>query len=133
MQSRINFSKSDEEKISSLATWATLVAVVSVVSGVVDSVTKLIAHSGEGAKLVGTLFGAILGLGIAVLLSLFLYQAGQSFRMMATTDDADEHHLIAGFDKLRAYFMAMGIILIIVLSLGGLVLLGALTCGLSRF
>jgi hypothetical protein len=52
---------------------------------------------------------------------------------MATTDGADEHYLIQGFDKLRAYFMAMGIILIIVLSIGGLVLLGALTCGLSRF
>jgi|GEM_PF-2931802 hypothetical protein len=133
MQQRINFSQRDEQKISSLANWATLIAVVSVVSGVLETGTKLLTNGGEGAQLIGTLLGAMLGLGIALLLSVFLYQAGQSFRLMATTDGADEHYLIQGFDKLRAYFMAMGIILIIVLSIGGLVLLGALTCGLSRF
>lgn len=123
---RIAFSKEDEERIASAAVWGIVVAVTSIASAVLSLVLSFVGRGNAAAAI-----GQLVSLTVSVLLAIWLYQASVAFRKVALTDVADQQYLLEGFRKLRAYFMAMGIILIVLLSLGVLVFMGALMCRLA--
>ncbi len=125
---RIPFSRQDEARIQSAARWGGIAAVSSVSASLLDLIIK-IAH-GHGLGLAGIIAGSSVGLTITFILALYLYRASVAFRKVATTDEADEHYLLEGFEELRRHFKVMGILLIIVTSLGGVAILGSLVCNL---
>jgi hypothetical protein len=119
----IPFAKEDEERIASVGVWGVIAAVTSIGSTVLSAVVALM---GKGAS---ALFTQVIAVTLNLILGIWLLQASSAFSKVATTDEADQHYLLLGFAKLRAYFMMTGIIIIIAVSLGVLLLLGALTCG----
>lgn len=129
-RARIPFAPEDEEKIASAGLWAMIAAIVSIASGVVDMAVKFINAGTNVAAAAGVFIGSAIGITITVILGIWLYQAGSAFRKIAITDVADERYLLDGFTKLRNYFMMLGILFIIGVSLAGIVLLMALSCGL---
>jgi hypothetical protein len=136
---RIPFSPGDEERIASAGLWGIIVAVTSIASTLLSvgaAVLSMLRLSGSlgslggvGSSLYMMLIPAAVGLAIQVFLAVWLLQASLAFRKVALTDEADQHYLLRGFHKLRNYFMMIGILIIIGVSLGVLALTGALTCG----
>ena len=138
---RIPFSPGDEERIASAGLWGIIVAVTSIASTLLSvgaavlTVVRLsgslasLGSLGGGSSLYMMLIPAAVGLAIQVFLAVWLLQASLAFRKVALTDEADQHYLLRGFHKLRNYFMMIGILIIIGVSLGVLALTGALTCG----
>lgn len=127
---RIPFQKEDEERIASAGIWGMIAAVTSIGSTLIGAVVALM---GKGTT---ALFTQTISITLNIILGIWLLQASSAFRKVATTDEADQHYLLLGFAKLRAYFMMTGIIIIIAVSLAVLAFLGALTCGAmmrSRF
>ncbi|MFH1086079.1 MAG: hypothetical protein V1772_09990 [Chloroflexota bacterium] len=131
---RIPFSVGDEERIASAGLWGIIVALSSIISSLLGVGTSLLTALRMPGDLVSpmvylSLIPAGLGLAVQVLLGVWLLQASLAFRKVALTDEVDQQHLLRGFSKLRNYFMLIGILIIIVVSLGALALTGALTCG----
>ena len=81
----------------------------------------------QGPAIVGQLVSTTL----YVILGIWLLQASSAFRKVATTDVADQAHLLEGFTKLRNYFMMTGIVAIVLVGVVVLVFLGALMCRMS--
>jgi hypothetical protein len=102
-----------------------IAAVVSIASAVLGTIITMVSSG-------GSIVGEVIKLPIAIILGIWLYQASVAFRKVALTDVADQAYLLEGFSKLRNYFMMVGIVLIVVISLAVLGLLGALMCGLAR-
>jgi len=127
--SRIPFQREDEERIASAAIWGMIVAVTSIATSLLDVALKLI--QGPGLQLIGILVGSSISLAITIVLGIFLFQASAAFHKVATTDEADEHYLLEGFQKLRLYFKVMGILLIVLLCLVGVVVLGLAMCRMA--
>jgi hypothetical protein len=120
---RIPFAREDEQRIASAATWGQIVGATSIASAIIGTIVSLATQGARG------LLGEFIGLVISVILGTWLLQAGTAFRKVALTDEADEHYLLLGFSKLRAYFMMSGILAFIALGFVALGLLAALTCG----
>ena len=120
---RIPFTREDEERIASAGLWGMIAAITSMVSAGLGAIA---AVAGKGASALVT---QVITVTLNLILGVWLYQASQAFRKVALTDEADEHYLLLGFSKLRAYFMMTGILIIIAISLIALVILAALTCG----
>ncbi len=120
---RIPFQKEDEERIASAGVWGMIAAVTSIGSTVIGAVVALM---GKGTT---ALFTQVISITLNIILGVWLLQASAAFRKVATSDEADQHYLLLGFAKLRAYFMMTGIIIIIAVSLAVLAFLGMLTCG----
>jgi len=129
---RIPFSAGDEERIASTGLWGMIVAVTSIVSTLLSTGTSLVSLSrlpvGDSFRYL-SLVPAAFGLTIQVILGVWLLQASQAFRKVALTDEADQQHLLRGLSKLRNYFMMIGILIIIGVTVAVLFLAGALTCG----
>lgn len=123
---RIPFSKEDEERIASAALWGMIVALGSIASSVL-SLVLAIARTPQPTQIVSQL----ISLTITALLGIWLYQASVAFRQVARSDLADQHYLLEGFRKLRAYFMTTGILIIIAMVIGVLAFLGAMMCALT--
>jgi hypothetical protein len=120
---RIPFTREDEEKIASAGLWGLIAAITSMVSTALGAIAAVVGKGG------GALVTQVIAVTLNVILGVWLYQASQAFRKVALSDEADEHYLLLGFSKLRAYFMMTGILIIIAISLVALGLLAALTCG----
>jgi hypothetical protein len=120
---RIPFSREDEERIASAGVWGMIAAMASMGSAILGAI---VSFTTQGAV---ALITQVIAVTLNVILGVWLYQASAAFRKVATTDEADEHYLLLGFSKLRAYFMMMGILIIIAVSLGALAILATLTCG----
>jgi hypothetical protein len=116
---RIPFAQEDERRIASAATWGMIVATTAIatsVLSVVFSLRQILAFMDvAGLMMAAPLVQAI----VTILLNVWLLQASLSFRKVALTDEADQAHLLAGFRKLRAYFMIQ-VILIMLVVVGGL-------------
>ena len=56
-----------------------------------------------------------------VLINVWLLQASLAFRKVALTDEADQAYLLAGFAKLRAYFLIQLVLIFVGIGLGLLV------------
>ena len=123
---RIPFSKADEERIASAALWGAIVAVGSIASSVFSMVLAII-RTPQAVQIATQL----VSLTITSLLGIWLYQASAAFRQVARSDIADQQFLLEGFRKLRAYFMATGILIIVAISLAAVVFLGAMMCTLG--
>lgn len=120
---RIPFDASDERAIASGATWAIVSAAVSIGSSLIS-----VAIAGRPGGGQDGLLSELIGLVITLVLGAWLLQAGLLFRKVATTDEADQRYLIAGFAKLRSYFRLV-VILVILGLMAGVFL--AVTGGLS--
>lgn len=125
---RIPFTAEDERRIASAATWGMIVSISSIATAAVSllveaptigKLPQLLALTDPLAAL-PVLWGLL-----TVIFNVWLLQASLAFRKVAVTDEADQAHLLAGFRKLRAYFMIQ-VILIILEVLGAGVLLLAL-------
>lgn len=129
---RIPFTHEDEERIASAGVWGLIVAVTSIASAVLSTATTVIftLRADIPGFAAAALIPGMIGLGIAVLLAVWLLQASVAFRKVALTDEADQHYLLEGFGKLRNYFMTMGILFIIGLCAMVLAFCGAMTCGM---
>jgi hypothetical protein len=120
---RIPFAKEDEERIASAGVWGMIAAVTSMAAAVLGAIVSLM---GKGAS---AFIGQAISVTINLILGVWLLQASSAFRKVALSDEADQHYLLLGFSKLRAYFMMMGIVIIVALSLALLAFLFLLTCG----
>ncbi|MCK5798293.1 MAG: hypothetical protein KAI47_13970 [Deltaproteobacteria bacterium] len=127
-EERIPFSRQDEARIRSAARWGGIAAVSSVSASLLDLLIKVL--SGQGLGLAGIIAGSSVGLTISFILALYLYRASVAFRKVVTTDEADEHYLLEGFEELRRHFKVMGILMTIVTALGGVAIFGGLMCNL---
>lgn len=127
---RIPFTREDEERIASAALWGTIVAVGSIASSMLGFILVIVR-----TPVALQLGSQLISLTITVLLGIWLYQASAAFRRVARSDIADQHYLLEGFRKLRAYFMTTGILIIVAIALATLVFLAAVMCslGASRF
>ena len=131
---RIPFSPGDEERIASAGLWGMIVAITSIASTLLGTGTSLVTLYRLPGGAADTfrylsLIPAAVGLTVQVLLGIWLLQASLAFRKVALTDEADQQHLLRGFSKLRNYFMMIGIMIIIGVTVGVLFLAGAMTCG----
>lgn len=121
---RIPFTADDERRIASAATWGLIVAISSIATALVSLVvTAQQSFGGSHRELTmasGYAFSAIQAL-LTILFNAWLLQASLSFRKVAITDEADQAHLLAGFRKLRAYFM-LQVLMIVLAAVGGIVL-----------
>jgi Family of unknown function (DUF5362) len=131
---RIPFSPGDEERIASTGLWGMIVAITSIASTLLSTGTSMLALyrlPGGAADTLRylSLIPVAIGLTVQVLLGIWLLQASLAFRRVALTDEADQQHLLRGFGKLRNYFMLIGILVIIGVTVGVLFLVGAMTCG----
>jgi hypothetical protein len=119
---RIPFTEEDERRMASAATWGLIIAVSSIATALVSlSVTALeYSEASHLEDMMGAVYAFSAGQAlVSMLLHAWLLQASLSFRKGATTDEADQAHLLAGFRKLRAYFM-LQVILIVLVSVGGI-------------
>ncbi len=121
---RIPFTHEDEERIASAALWGIIAAIISIAAGLLDLGIKL--YQGRGLNL-----GPAISVTTTIVLGILLCQACVAFRKVALTDEADEHYLLEGFQKLRIYFKVLGILLIVASCLVGVAMLGMLMCNLA--
>jgi hypothetical protein len=120
---RIPFTPEDEDRIASAALWGIIAAVTGIVASLVKTGYAVMQYLQlhKAFPMLAKPWGAIVqgvGLVITVLLGVWLIQACTSFRAVARTDVADKAYLLRGFDKLYAYFLTIGVLMIIALALG---------------
>ncbi len=123
---RIPFTEEDERRIASAATWGLIVSISSIVTALI-SLAVQVQSLGELDRAVPNemrdLMAPVLAAGaiqalLTTLFNVWLLQASLAFRKVATTDEADQAHLLTGFRKLRAYFMIQVILILVVIGLG---------------
>lgn len=103
---RIPFSREDEANLMGAARMAKIAGVVSVVGAVINAFVGVLNRGDGGA------FGGLLGIAITVALCALLWRAAGALEKVATTDHADQYHLVAALRDLRTYFMVRGIVYI---------------------
>ena len=106
--SRIPFTARDEASIRALCNWMQIAAVVSIISAIAKFVSAFTPRQD---------FGKLIDAALTFLIALWIYQAGTAFRKVATTDTADQRHLMEGFALLRRVFLLQSILVIVVLTL----------------
>jgi hypothetical protein len=110
---RIPFTREDKEKIASAATWGLVVSVTSLITGALALLVEL--SSSNRAEL----FGQMLQTGFTVVINIWLLQASLALRNVASdTNSNDQGNILIGFRKLRAYFMAQVIVILIAVGFG---------------
>ena len=114
---RIPFTPEDERKIASAATWGSIVAIASVVGGGISTVASVSAMADLPPEMSYAMIPAFAAEVFVILINVWLLQACQAFRKVAVTDEADQAYLLAGFKKLRAYFMLQVIMILVVFAL----------------
>lgn len=106
--SRIPFSAQAEASLKALCAWMQIAAVVSFLSGIAKVVSAFTPRQD---------FGKLVEAALTFLIAVWVYQAGTAFRKVATTDAADQYHLMEGFSLLRRVFLLQSILVIVVLTL----------------
>jgi hypothetical protein len=134
---RIPFTPEDEDRIASASLWGIIAAVAGIVSSLVKAGYALMQYLQlhKAFPLLAKPYGLIVqgvGLVVTVLLGMWLIQACTAFRAVARTDVADKAYLLRGFDKLYAYFLTIGVLMIIALALGAALLILTLIFGRGR-
>lgn len=108
---RIPFSKDEEHTILTTGSLMIVAALISFSSGVVATVSALT----RGRWL--NFFYVV----VALLLALWMFWGGRSFRKVAKSDAADQHFLADGFKNLHSVFLLKAIITLLLLVLFALV------------
>ena len=124
---RIPFEPDDEAKIASAATWGSIVSITSIIGGGLSLATMAMAVSNLPEELpveFGTAALVVNAIGVVflIVINVWLLQACVAFRKVALTDEADQAYLLAGFRKLRAYFMLQ---VVLIIAMFGLTFVGA--------
>jgi hypothetical protein len=104
---RIPFSAQAEANLRALCNWMQIAAVFSIVGGA----AKLVSAFTPRRE-----FGNLVDAVLTFLIGLWIYQAGVAFRKVATTDTADQRHLVEGFTLLRRVFLLQSILVIVGLT-----------------
>jgi len=135
---RIPFTPQDERMVAGMATFMVLSGVITILGailGVVGSVIPVVrAEIGATEALVNigcTFIGAL----VSALLGAWLIIGGGAFKKLATTDGADQAHLVAGFRKLRAVFLlksALVMLLVLGFCIGLIAGMGIAAATLQR-
>jgi hypothetical protein len=105
--SHIPFTARGEASIRALANWMQITAVISIVAAVLKLVSAFTPRHD---------YSKIIDAVLTFLIGLWIYQAGTAFRKVATTDTADQRHLMEGFTLLRRVFLLQSILVIVVLT-----------------
>jgi len=84
-------------------------AVLSIIGGVAKGV---LAHA-SGTMLGGQICGGLLAGGVIGALAFVLLQGAKAFRAVVDSDGSDQDYLAKGLEKLKIYFMAKGILAIL--------------------
>ena len=119
-EKRIPFTAEDERSINSAATWGMIVSLTSLATGLISLLVQLptISANPHIAKFIALPF---IQAAFTVLINVWLLQASLAFRKVALTDEADQAYLLAGFAKLRAYFLVQLVLIFVGIGLGLLV------------
>lgn len=119
-EKRIPFTAEDERSINSAATWGMIVSLTSLATGLISLLVQLptISANPHIAKFIALPF---IQAAFTVLINVWLLQASLAFRKVALTDEADQAYLLAGFAKLRAYFLIQLVLIFVGIGLGLLV------------
>jgi hypothetical protein len=104
---RIPFSPRQEASLRALCNWMQIAAVISIVSAVAKVVSAFTPRLNPGN---------LIDAAITFLIGLWIYQAGTAFRAVATTDTADQRHLMDGFRLLRRVFLLQSVLVILALT-----------------
>lgn len=118
---RIPFTEEDERRIASAATWGIIVSITSIATAALSLLVqgKTISQLPALMELAGPAAALPIGQAvITVLINVWLLQASLSFRKVALTDEADQAHLLAGFRRLRGYFMVQVILFLAAFGVG---------------
>lgn len=120
---RIPFTKDVEDRISWLAFWMTIAAVLEIIAGVANGVGMFFPQFDLGKGVSGL---------VSILIGVWLYLAATSFKKVATSDTADQMHLVEGFRNLRLVFLLKSVLIIITLALVCAALLIVLAVGIMQ-
>jgi len=104
---RIPFSREDEANLMGAARMAKMAGIASVASAMINMGVGVLSRSGGGG------LGGMVGIVVAIALAILLWRAADALEKVATTDHADQHHLMAALRELRSYFMVRGIVYIV--------------------
>lgn len=104
---RIPFTARAEATIQALSNWMRIAAIFSIIGAVIKLVSAFAPRHD---------FSKIIDAVITFLIGLWIYQAGAAFRKVATSDTADQRHLMEGFTLLRRVFLLQAILVIIMLT-----------------
>jgi hypothetical protein len=116
-EKRIPFTREDELKIASAATWGMVVSITSIIAAGLAVLAVVAADP-------VTIIPVLIMSGVQALLNVWLLKASLAFRKVAVTDVADQAFLLHGFRNLRAYFLFQAVMIILAV---GLVIVGM--CG----
>ncbi len=110
---RIPFTAEDKRTIASVATWGLIVSATSLVTGILTLLVELTTSTDE------SIVGQMVQTGLTVVINIWLLQASLALRNVASVSNTnDQGNLLIGFSKLRAYFMAQVIVILIGVGLG---------------
>jgi hypothetical protein len=112
--SRIPFTTEAESQIKSLSFWLTVVGWLNVAAVVINVINLALPTRN---------FGHLINALIHLLVGTWALQAARAFQSVATTDVADQAHLVQGFTKLRAIFLLQGAIILVGMAFVAAVLL----------
>jgi len=128
---QIPFSPEEEETIRKMALFMRIsggLMIAGAALSIIGGIIKAVAVGGGPPQLAGNLCGGLIGAGIVGGLAFLLMQGAKAFQLVADTDGSDQDHLATGFEKLKFYFMAKGILTIVlfllICCLCGLMLMG---------
>lgn len=116
------------ELLLTAATWARVIAVVGFITAGLSILSAIVGKAGAGsAQMVGSIFGALIGAAITVVINIFLYR----FATNTTTSlsNMSQVQFNEGVGNLKTYFKILGIFIIIGIAL---VFLIVLFVGLGR-
>lgn len=123
--SRIPFGPEAEAQILSLSFWLKALGIINIVSAVLSGLPAI--GKGELSSLLNT--------AIYIFIGVSALDAGQAFRMVATTDTADQSYLVSAFRKLRGIFLLQAVVIILGIALFcvvvGLIVLAAVIGAIS--
>ena len=105
--SRIPFTAQDESSIKALCSWMQIAAVFSILGAIAVVVSAFTPRQN---------LGNLIDAALKFLVAVWIYQAAMAFRKVATTDTADQRHLLEGFTLLRRVFLLQSILVIFVLT-----------------
>jgi uncharacterized membrane protein len=106
--SRIPFTRADEEKLKSLATWMTIYGIFMAV-GAAYALLLFVVGASNGQIHWAILFQSIL----CGLVSGWAFQGAAAFRQVVATDVADQDAIVTGLRKLYALFLLKAIFILV--------------------
>ncbi len=108
-----------------MAQFAKFAAIAAIVAAFLQAIVQMIQGfvvetpmGNTGPNVAGQVCGAIIGIGIAGVLAVFLFKASNAIKKVVETDDADQQNLVAALESLKMYFMVKGILAILAIVFG---------------